>query len=114
VRRRLAAAAAALALLAGCSSEAAPEGELHGTVVDPPFEVGTTELSTTDGQAAAVQDTDARLTLLFFGYTNCTTECPAVLGTVTSALTRLSDARHPRGGPRLPRRLRPVVRRPHR
>jgi protein SCO1/2 len=79
-------------LLTGCSGETAPEGQLNGSVVDPPFEVGTTALTDTDGTPATLQDSDARLTLVFFGYTRCPDECPAVMNTVTSALTRISEA----------------------
>lgn len=90
--RRLGIALASVILLAGCGGGTASDGELTGSVVDPPFEVGTTALTDTDGRPATLQDGDARLTLVFFGYTHCATECPAVMSTVTSALTRLSDA----------------------
>jgi protein SCO1 len=90
--RRLGIALASVILLAGCGGGASSDGELSGSVVDPPFEVGTTALPDTDGRPTTLQDGDARLTLVFFGYTNCATECPAVMSTVTSALTRLSDA----------------------
>lgn len=92
MRRVAAALAATVLLLSGCTGESAAEGELNGSVVDPPFEVGTTALTDTEGESRTLHDGDARLTLLFFGYTRCTTECPAVMSTVASALTRLDEA----------------------
>lgn len=92
MRRAAALVATAVLLLSACSGEAAPDGQLNGQVVDPPFEVGTTALTDTDGTSMTLQDADARLTLVFFGYTNCRTECPIVMNTVSSALTRLDDA----------------------
>lgn len=82
-----------LLVLVGCGGEDQPAGRLHGTSVDPPFEVADVELTDTEGQPFSLaEDLDNRLTLLFFGYTNCPTECPLVMSTVTSALTRLDDA----------------------
>lgn len=81
-----------LLLLVACGGDSAPSGQLNGTTVDPPFAVGSTTLTDTSGDPATLQDSAARLTLVFFGYTHCPTECPAVMNTVTSALTRLDDA----------------------
>ncbi len=53
----------------------------------------TTPLIDTDGNAFSLaDDTDKRLTLVFFGYTRCEDVCPAVLSHLASALTRLDDA----------------------
>ncbi|WP_182526388.1 SCO family protein [Nocardioides dongkuii] len=80
-----------LLVLTGCSGDDAPEGTLNGTPVDPPFAVGDTELVDTDGEPMALTDVDARLTLVFFGYTKCPDVCPLVLQNIASALTRLTD-----------------------
>lgn len=85
----------ALTLLTACGrgDQQSTEGQLHGTPVDPPFEVADIELTDTGGEAFSLaEDLDNRLTLVFFGYTQCPTECPLVMSTVASALTRLDDA----------------------
>ncbi|WP_372733418.1 SCO family protein [Nocardioides sp.] len=78
--------------LAACSTEA-PSGELAGRTVDPPFTVSSQELVDTSGSPFSLTaDTDKRLTLVFFGYTNCPEICGTVLGNLASALTRLDEA----------------------
>jgi protein SCO1 len=67
-------------------------GELHGQVLDPPFTVSTQALVDTDGQPYSLAtSTDKRLTLVFFGYTNCPDICGTVMGNLASAMTRLDD-----------------------
>ena len=94
------------------------------TVLDPPFTVSGDALVDTDGDAYSLaDDTDKRLTLVFFGYTNCPDICGIVMTNLASAMTRLDDerprpgrrgvrdhrprARHRRGAAPLPRPLRP-------
>lgn len=82
-----------LLLVAGCGSDT-PEGELSATVVpDRPFTIGDQPLTDTDGNPVVLSENplDKRLTLVFFGYTNCPDICPATMQTITSGLTRLSD-----------------------
>lgn len=82
--------AAALLVLSGCGDD--PQ-QTTGSVVEPPFEVASTPLTDTDGEPFSLTaDTDERLTLVFFGYTRCPDVCPLVMQTLTSGLTRLSDA----------------------
>ncbi|MDN4173076.1 SCO family protein [Nocardioides sp. SOB77] len=90
-RPGLAGVLAGALLLAGCGGSDEPE--VTGSVVDPPFEVAATPLEDTDGQPFSLaDDTDARLTLVFFGYTQCPDVCPLVMQTLTSGLNKLSDA----------------------
>lgn len=92
--RRFGILLASLVLLAGCGSDT-PEGELSATVVpDPPFEIGAQPLTDTDGNVVSLADDPGgkRLTLVFFGYTQCPDICPATMQTIASAMTRLSDA----------------------
>lgn len=90
LRAALATALAAGLLLAGCGSD--DGGEVTGSVVDPPFQVAATPLEDTDGKAFSLaKGTGARLTLVFFGYTQCPDICPMVMQTLTSGLNRLDD-----------------------
>jgi protein SCO1/2 len=91
LRATLAAALAALALvLSGCGGGDQP---FTGVVLDHPYPVDGTALVDTDGQPfSLVKDTDARLTLVFFGYTHCPDICGIVMSSLASALTRLDAA----------------------
>lgn len=81
-----------LLAFAGCSEEV-KAGDLHGNLLDPPFKVAGTDLEDTAGKPySLVGDTDKRLTLVFFGYTNCPDICGTVMGNLASAMTRLDDA----------------------
>ena len=94
--RRAAAGLAAAVLLTvgvtGCDSAKVQAGDLHGNILDPPFKVDATALESTDGQPySLVDNTTKRLTLVFFGYTNCPDICPAVMGNLAAAMNRLDD-----------------------
>jgi len=81
-----------LIALAGCSSANVKAGELHGNVLDPPFTVSKQALTDTAGQPYSLAtSTDKKLTLVFFGYTNCPDICGTVMGNLASAMTRLDD-----------------------
>jgi protein SCO1/2 len=84
---------ALLAGLAGCGGDDVKAGELHGTVLDPPFTVSKQALVDTDGDPYSLAgSTDKRLTLVFFGYTNCPDICGTVMGNLASAMTRLDSS----------------------
>lgn len=81
----------ALLTLTACGDDEKTAG-LHGSPVDPPFTVASQELVDTDGAAYSLtDDTDKRLTLVFFGYSHCPDICGTVLGNLSSALTRLDE-----------------------
>jgi protein SCO1/2 len=83
---------ALLLALAGCGGDDVKAGDLHGTVVDPPFTVAEDTLVDTDGDDFSLtSSTDKRLTLVFFGYTNCPDICGVVMGNLASAMTRLDE-----------------------
>ena len=96
MRERLVAVLAGLlatALLAGCGSDTPAEGDLAGAVLDQPYVVPDTPLTDTGGQPYSLaSDTDARLTLVFFGYTHCPDICQVVMSSLASAMTRLSES----------------------
>lgn len=85
--------AACLLALTACGGSDEGDAELHGTVLDPPFEVLATPLTDTAGQPySLVEDTDKDLTLVFFGYIHCPDICQTVMGNLASAMTRLDEA----------------------
>jgi protein SCO1/2 len=68
---------------------------LAGAVLDKPYAVPATALTDTDGEPYSLaDDTDKRLTLVFFGYTHCPDICQVVMSTLASAMTRLDEADH--------------------
>jgi len=81
------------ALLAGCGSGAPEEEDLSGAVITDPYVVPETPLVDTEGKPYSLaSDTDARLTLVFFGYTHCPDICQVVMSSLASAMTRLSES----------------------
>lgn len=82
-----------LLTLTACGGEGEKTVDLHGRVVDPPFTIAADDLETTSGATYSLaRNTDAELTLVFFGYTRCPDICPAVLSSIASGLTKLTDA----------------------
>jgi protein SCO1/2 len=91
VRERVALLLACLVITLSACSDSSTGAPLTARVIDPPFTVADQPLEDLDGEAfSLVHDTEARLTLVFFGYTNCPDLCGIVLGNLASALTRLS------------------------
>jgi protein SCO1/2 len=93
VRNRLAAGALVVAtLLTGCGG-GPEEVDYAGTVLTDPYTAPTAALTDTDGSLFSLAaDTDARLTLVFFGYTNCPDICQAVMASLASAMTRIDES----------------------
>ena len=80
-------------LLAACGG--GDNAPLSGAVLDQPYVVPATALTDTDGEAYSLaDDTDKRLTLVFFGYTHCPDICQVVMSTLASAMTRLDESDH--------------------
>ena len=64
-----------------------------GAVLDQPYRIDGAALTDTAGQPFSLtDDTNARLTLVFFGYTHCPDICGIVMSSLASAVTRLDDA----------------------
>ena len=93
MRSRLAAALILLlAPLAACGGDDGGAGALHGTELDPPFEVAGTPLIDTAGRPFSLtEDTEKPLTLVFFGYTHCPDICQTVMSNLATAVTRLDE-----------------------
>lgn len=98
--RRWLLAAAAVALLAGCTKVEDTSNAIvvggdddgyHGAVLTRPYDVPDETLTDTEGADFSLA-TDPRtpLTLVFFGYTHCPDVCQMVMSTITSGLTRLT------------------------
>jgi protein SCO1 len=92
--RRWLGVALSAALLSGCGASTGLETghAMTGSLLDPPFEVSGDAL--VDGSGAPyslVEDTDRKITLVFFGYTHCPDICGIVMSTMASAMTRLTD-----------------------
>ena len=78
-------------LLPGEQADASA-GQLHGTTLDQPYHPVGTALTDTDGRPLSLtRDTDARLTLVFFGYTHCPDICQLVMSTLAAARLRLPE-----------------------
>ena len=76
--------------LSACGGD---DQKFTGVVLDQPYRLAGTPLTDTDGQPYSLTtDTDARLTLVFFGYTHCPDICGTVMSNLASAVTRLDAA----------------------
>ena len=106
-RRRLVAAPLVLTVLAGLSAcgggsegsdgvvtdvQVQDDDGMHGAVLDAPYSVPDATLVDDAGDPFPLRErlSDADLTLLFFGYTNCPDICQAVMADLASAKARLS------------------------
>jgi protein SCO1/2 len=101
-RRQILGTGAALLLApiaAACSnggSDAGSEGstskEWGGDLIDPPIDKPDFTLQTTDGEPFSfLEDTRDRLTLIFFGFTNCPDQCPIWLTSVARAKEQIGS-----------------------
>jgi protein SCO1 len=63
---------------------------LNGAIIDPPKLMPSFTLSSSSG-LVTLGDFRGKVTVLFFGFTNCMDVCPATLAKLSSALTKLGD-----------------------
>lgn len=88
---RVLAALLLLVALAGCGDDGGSD-DFAGTTLDTPLQVPDLELTDTDEQPYSLAaDTDKRLTLVFFGYSECPDICQTVMASLAGAMNRLSD-----------------------
>ena len=91
-RAALAGLVGVLSVLLGACGNGSDDVEFHGKVLDNPYEVPDTALTATDGEPFSLAaDTDKRLTLVFFGFTNCPDICHTVMGSLANARMRLDE-----------------------
>ncbi len=62
---------------------------LHGSVIDPPMMAADIHLQDFNGQEFALNSLRGEAVLLYFGYTNCTTECPLTMAHLKLAVQSL-------------------------
>jgi protein SCO1 len=80
-----------LGLIAGACAADVSSDSLQGVVVEQPIAKGDFVLTDTDGNAFDfVEETQGKLTLLYFGYVNCPDICPVHLAQIAEVF-----AQHP-------------------
>lgn len=91
--KRGAVALVAAALLSACGTTQSASGPHQFTASGyGPFTPAAVTLNDTAGARYSLTSPKTPLTLVFFGYTNCPDECPAMMSQVGSAFSRLSPA----------------------
>ncbi|HZD23654.1 MAG TPA: SCO family protein [Acidimicrobiia bacterium] len=81
----------ALLALAACSAGAGTD-QLQGVVIDQPQPKPSFVLTDTSGEPYDfVQETRGKLTLLYFGYTNCPDICPVHMAQIAEALDQYPE-----------------------
>jgi protein SCO1/2 len=63
---------------------------LHGAVIDPPKPMPVFTLASAKGPVS-LNDFGGKVTVIFFGFTNCMDVCPATMAKLSDALNRLGD-----------------------
>lgn len=81
------------AVIAGCApapdSQLAEAGGLRGSVLEPPLEKPDFVLTDVDGNPWDFRaETEGRLALVFFGYTNCPDVCPVHMGNLGTVVAK--------------------------
>lgn len=83
----------AMLVVTGCSGGATADGGFNGNMLDNPLPVPDIALTDTSGDDFSLSaDTDERLSLVFFGYSNCPDICQTVMASLAGAINRLDDA----------------------
>jgi len=62
---------------------------LHGAVIDPPMAAAEIHLQDFNDQPFALSSVRGKVVILYFGYTDCTTECPLTMAHLKLALQSL-------------------------
>ncbi len=62
-----------------------------GSVIDPPAPAPAFTLTDQEGQPVKLSDFRGEYVLMYFGFTNCTTECPATMAVLAKARSLLGE-----------------------
>lgn len=62
---------------------------LHGAVIDPPMPAAEIQLTDFNGQSFTLSSLRGNVVIIYFGYTNCTTECPLTMAHLKLAMQNL-------------------------
>ena len=83
------AALAMIALLAACSAEEKPRPSFNGIDITGAEYARTVALPDASGKPRALADFKGKVTLVFFGYTQCPDVCPTTLAEIAEVKKRL-------------------------
>lgn len=79
-----------LALVAGFMYFTSKPG-LRGAVIEPPLPAAEVHLTDFNGHPFTLNGLHGKVVVLYFGYTNCTTECPLTMAHLKLATDALGD-----------------------
>ena len=83
-----------IAVSACAGSSVAASGELEGVALERPAEKASFVLHDTEGRRFdLIEETEGRLTLLYFGYTSCPDICPVHLAQLAEVFDQLPEVR---------------------
>ena len=84
----------AVLILWACAPQV-PSAPLNGATLEPPIRLQELTATRSDGSTFTTADTRGRISLFFFGYTNCPDVCPLTLAELTRMRRTLgTDARN--------------------
>lgn len=61
----------------------------HGALIDPPMAAAEIQLQDYNGRPFSLSNLRGKVAILYFGYTNCTTECPLTMAHLKLAVQSL-------------------------
>ena len=81
----------AILLLFATTSCGALGSSLKGAVISPPIAAADINLTDHNGQPFQLSKFRGKVALVFFGFSNCVSECPATMAIIRQALDTLGD-----------------------
>lgn len=68
-----------------------PRVVYNGSLISPPVPAGAFTLTSQDGKPVSLSDLRGQYLLVFFGFTNCTNECPATMAVLSQVRRDMGD-----------------------